>query len=489
MLDKTENIERLISLNGQYIDKLRQLLVDYEDKKRGRFTAIIQFTLAILLVFLISCLYVVYYVNVIDLPIIFPILIGILIFTIIYYKIVIDYQKRKARLHQLHNEIKAVFTDLYKISKQTSQLKEHALKNENAVYQLEIELKLIEAEDLFSRVIELTDLDNSAFNDTEQFVNASDATIQDSYNDIRSTMRQAIIELEDKEQHKDRLLGIPTGFVDLDRVTFGWQKTDLIVVAARPGMGKTSFILSALRNAAVDFGHSVAVFSLDLSSVQLTNRLISAEAELEDEKIRRGNLREDEWQQLYAKTVSLTEAPIFIDDSPTLSVQELRLKCRRLKAQHNIELVAIDYLQLLKDDSLRYIGGDKEQEISSVMSKLRGLAKELDTPVIILSQLDISLETRGGDKRPQLSDLSKFGHIEQYADMVIFLYRPEYYGLTEDSEGNPVQGICETIISKHRNGARDTVKLRFIGEYHKFTNLDEIGLSRQLQSAGVSEKF
>ena len=255
----------------------------------------------------------------------------------------------------------------------------------------------------------------------------------------------------------------------------------------------TAFVLSALRNAAVDFKHSVAIFSLEMSSIQLVNRLISAEAELESEKIKRGSLREDEWQQLYAKTSRLTEAPIFIDDTPALSIRELRSKCRRLKAQHNIELIIIDYLQLMTGDAARTGGGNREQEIASISRALKNIAKELEVPVIALSQLSRAVETRGGDKRPQLSDLRESGSIEQDADMVMFLYRPEYYGLTESEDGQPVQGIGEIIISKHRNGALDTVQLKFIGKFTKFTNLHEVSsgdnYGSSLQSASMDDAF
>lgn len=309
---------------------------------------------------------------------------------------------------------------------------------------------------------------------TEQRIfNVSEANIRKNYADMRSMMREAISELEAKKNRKDGLTGVPTGFTVLDRVTSGWQKSDLVIIAARPGMGKTAFIISALRNAAVDFGHAVAIFSLEMSAVQLVNRLISAEAELESEKIKKGNLLDHEWQQLYSKTAALTEAPIFIDDTPALSIRELRSKCRRLKTQSNIELIVVDYLQLMSGDSSKNSGGNREQEIASISRAMKNLAKELDVPVIALSQLSRAVETRGGDKRPQLSDLRESGSIEQDADMVMFLYRPEYYGLTENEEGQSVQGVGEVMIAKHRNGALDTVNLKFIGKYTRFTNLDD----------------
>ncbi len=243
----------------------------------------------------------------------------------------------------------------------------------------------------------------------QDIFNVSEVNIRKNYADMRSMMREAFSELEAKKQHKDGLTGVPTGFTNLDRITSGWQKSDLVIIAARPAMGKTAFVLSALRNAAVDFGHSVAIFSLEMSSIQLVNRLISAEAELESEKIKKGNLREDEWQQLYAKTNRLTEASIFIDDTPALSIRELRSKCRRLKAQNDIELIIIDYLQLMTGDASRTGGGNREQEIASISRALKNIAKELSVPVIALSQLSRAVETRGGDKRPQLSDLRESG--------------------------------------------------------------------------------
>ncbi|HEU5292255.1 MAG TPA: replicative DNA helicase [Cyclobacteriaceae bacterium] len=230
----------------------------------------------------------------------------------------------------------------------------------------------------------------------------------------------------------------------------------------------TAFVVSAMRNAAVDFKRPVAIFSLEMASVQLVNRMISAEAELEGEKIRKGQLADFEWQQLVHKTNRLSSAPIFIDDTPALSILELRAKCRRLKAEHNIQLVIVDYLQLMRGDST----GNREQEIASISRALKGIAKELEVPVLALSQLSRGVETRGGDKRPQLSDLRESGSIEQDADIVMFLYRPEYYKITVDEEGMPTQGMGEVIIAKHRNGSTGTVKLKFIGKYTKFADFD-----------------
>lgn len=308
---------------------------------------------------------------------------------------------------------------------------------------------------------------------TEQALfEVSEANVRKNYADMRSIMREALNELEARKDHKDGLTGIPSGFSSLDRITSGWQNSDLVIIAARPGMGKTAFVVSAMRNAAVDFKHPVAIFSLEMSNVQLVNRLISAEAELESDKIKKGSLADYEWEQLVHKTAKLSSAPIFIDDTPALSILELRAKCRRLKAQHEVKLIIVDYLQLMTGDTTRGNNGNREQEIASISRALKNIAKELEVPVLALSQLSRAVETRGGDKRPQLSDLRESGSIEQDADLVMFLYRPEYYGITEDENGQPTHGLGEVIIAKHRNGSLDTAQLKFIGKYTKFTDLD-----------------
>ncbi|WP_091511265.1 replicative DNA helicase [Flexibacter flexilis] len=310
---------------------------------------------------------------------------------------------------------------------------------------------------------------------TEQsFFQVSEMNIKKKVADMRSVLAEALEELKSKKDNADGLTGVPSGFTKLDRITSGWQKSDLVILAARPGMGKTAFVVSAARNAAALFKKGVAIFSLEMSAVQLVNRLISAEAELESEKIKKGNLAEHEWVQLHQRITTLAEAPIFIDDTPALSVLELRAKCRRLKAQHDIQMIIIDYLQLMSgDNGSGKGGGNREQEIAYISRSLKNLAKELNVPVIALSQLSRAVETRGGDKRPQLSDLRESGSIEQDADMVVFLYRPEYYGITQDESGNPVTGVGEVIIAKHRNGSLDSVYLRFEGKYTKFTDLEE----------------
>ena len=306
---------------------------------------------------------------------------------------------------------------------------------------------------------------------TEQALfDVSESHIRKNYSSLRSLMKEARDDLEKRKTHKDGLTGVPSGFSALDRLTSGWQKSDLVIIAARPGMGKTAFIVSAMRNAAVDYNRPVAIFSLEMSSIQLVNRLMSAEAELESEKIKNGNLADYEWEQLVHKTSKLADAPIFIDDTPALTILELRAKSRRLVAQNKVELIIIDYLQLMSGEKTG--GGNREQEIAHISRSLKGLAKELNVPVVAISQLSRAVETRGGDKRPHLSDLRESGSIEQDADLVMFLYRPEYYNITEDEQGMPTTGTAEVIIAKHRNGSLATVQLKFISKFTKFTDAD-----------------
>jgi len=288
---------------------------------------------------------------------------------------------------------------------------------------------------------------------------------------MQNVVKQAIEEIEKASQNTDGISGVATGFFDLDKITSGWQKSDMIVIAARPAMGKTAFVLSMARNSAVDHGKGVAIFSLEMSAVQLVKRLIASETRLSAEKLRKGDLREHEFQQLHSRITKLATAPIYIDDSPGISVFDLRAKCRRLKMQYNIDMVIIDYLQLMTAGGTKG-SGNREQEISTISRSIKEIAKELNIPIIALSQLSRSVEQRGGDKRPVLSDLRESGAIEQDADIVSFIYRPEYYGLMEDEEGNSNQGVSEIIIAKHRNGALDRVRLRFIGEYARFDNLE-----------------
>jgi len=363
----------------------------------------------------------------------------------------------------------------------------HLTTRVNSAANIEYHSRIITEQSIKRELIRIaSEIHKDAYEDTidvfelldrteQELFDVSETNIRRNYADMRSLMKEAIDELEDKKKHKDGLSGVASGFTDLDRITSGWQKSDLIIVAARPGMGKTALMVTAMRNAAIDFGKPVAIFSLEMSSVQLVNRLISAEAELEGDKIKRGNLADYEWEQLVHKTAKLTNAPIFIDDTPALTIFELRAKSRRLKAQHDIELIIVDYLQLMSGDSSKNAGGNREQEIASISRALKNIAKELNIPVVAVSQLSRAVETRGGDKRPLLSDLRESGSIEQDADMVIFLYRPEYYKITEDENGMPTTGMGEIIIAKNRNGSLGSVILKFIPKFTKFTDMSESG--------------
>ncbi len=328
-----------------------------------------------------------------------------------------------------------------------------------------------------------TTIIKEAYEDTTDVFDLLDKTEKELFAITQNNMRkgveqvgslttQFLKQLEELGEKEDGLTGVPTGFSDLDRLTSGWQPSDLIIVAARPGMGKTAFTLSMARNAALDFKKPVAIFSLEMSNLQLVQRLVALEAEISSSKFRNAKLDQQEWDQLHKAIEKMTSAPIFIDDTPGINIFEIRAKCRRLKMKEDIQLIIIDYLQLMSggSDGSR---GNREQEISTISRSLKGLAKELNVPVIALSQLSRAVEVRGGAKRPQLSDLRESGAIEQDADIVSFIYRPEYYNIEEDEHGNPVKDMAEIIVAKHRNGALDTVKLRFIGKYAKFGDLDD----------------
>jgi replicative DNA helicase len=299
--------------------------------------------------------------------------------------------------------------------------------------------------------------------------------------DAEGLVSQAIKKIQEIGNQQG-MSGIATGFTRLDELTSGWQPSDLVILAARPGMGKTAFVMSMAKNMAIDFGTPAAIFSLEMSSVQLITRMISSETGLSSEKLRKGNLEPHEWEQLNVKVKNLSKAPIFIDDTPSLSIFDLRAKARRLASQHGIKVIIIDYLQLMTAGNTQK-GGNREQEISMISRNLKALAKELNVPVIALSQLSRAVETRGGSKRPLLSDLRESGAIEQDADIVSFIYRPEYYGLTEwdDEEHTPCDGQAEFIVAKHRNGGLDNIRLKFTGHLAQFSNLDD-GFSGEFES-------
>ena len=295
--------------------------------------------------------------------------------------------------------------------------------------------------------------------------------IKKNYSKMSDLLQQAIEQIEKAKDQEDGVSGIPSGFTALDKVTAGWQRSDLIILAARPGMGKTAFVLALARNAAIDFNKPVAFFSLEMSAVQLVTRLISGETGLKADKLKRGQLEAHEWQQLHSQITKLADAPIFIDETPALNVFELRAKLRRLKSEQNIDMAIIDYLQLMTAGGEGK--GNREQEISTISRSLKAIAKELNIPIIVLSQLNRQVESRGGagnSKRPQLGDLRESGAIEQDADMVMFIYRPEYYQITQDENGQDYRGLAQIIIAKHRNGSLEDVNLRFIPENAKFTD-------------------
>jgi replicative DNA helicase len=303
----------------------------------------------------------------------------------------------------------------------------------------------------------------------------SQGNIKRDYKQMNYVIKEAIREIESMKDKEGGLTGIPSGFTRLDRITSGFQKSDLVILAARPGMGKTAMVLSMARNASLlaEKPRAIAIFSLEMSSKQLVTRMISGEAEITGEKLKKGQLAEHEWQQLNTKIARMNEAPIFIDDTPALSIFELRSKCRRLKEQNNIEMIIIDYLQLMRGDDANNKNGNREQEVSYISRSLKALAKELDVPVIALAQLSRASEKRGAAAIPMLSDLRESGSIEQDADMVMFIYRPEYYKITEFEDGSSTHGVAELHIAKHRNGSLDTVRLRFVHEFTKFQDLSD----------------
>jgi len=304
----------------------------------------------------------------------------------------------------------------------------------------------------------------------QELFNISSVTIKKEIQPIKPLLEEAI-EMIEAAKHKD-LNGVPSGFPSIDKVTQGWQKGDLIIIAARPAMGKTAFTLTMARNMAADYNQGVAFFSLEMPSVQLVNRLIVSETEIDHNTIKSGKLSEQEWRHLEEKTEKLSNAPIYIDDSPTLSIFELRAKCRRLAAKQKLDIIMIDYLQLMHGDRS---SGNREQEVSSISRSLKQLAKELEIPIIALAQLNRGVELRSGtQKRPMLADLRESGAIEQDADIIAFISRPERMGITEDEDGNSTKGMAEFIIAKHRNGATADVKLRFREEFARFEEIDFI---------------
>ena len=322
--------------------------------------------------------------------------------------------------------------------------------------------------DAFNESVDIFDLLSSA---EEKLFTVTEGTLRKSYDKMSVLIKGALENIEILRNKEDTLSGIPTGFSNLDRVTSGWQASDLIIIAARPGMGKTAFALSMARNIAIDYKKAVGFFSLEMSSEQLVNRLIASEAQLGANKLRKGDLADHEMIQLHEKIKYLSEAPIFIDDTPALTIFELRAKARRLVKNHKVGILIIDYLQLMHAGGN---AGNREQEISTISRSLKGIAKELKIPVIALSQVNRGVESRSGvgSKRPMLSDLRESGAIEQDADIVTFIYRPEYYKIFEWDNGDDSRGQAEIMIAKHRNGSLANIRLKFTAEFARFSNLD-----------------
>lgn len=357
-----------------------------------------------------------------------------------------------------------------------SQLTSRVASSANAEYHARIiaqkyvqrELIRISSETIKMAYDETTDIFDLLDKAESGLFSVTEGNLKKSWDPMHSLLGQAIDRIEEMQGKDEGISGVPTGFEALDKVTAGFQPADMVILAARPGMGKTAFVLSMARNTAVEHNRPVAVFSLEMSSLQLTNRLISSETELDSEKLKKGNLQDHEWQQLHSKIPRLSNAPIYIDDTPALSVFEFRAKARRLKQKHNVEMIIIDYLQLMTVGGSNG-AGNREQEISTISRSIKSIAKELNIPIIALSQLSRAVETRGGSKKPMLSDLRESGAIEQDADMVMFIYRPSYYDLDQDEDGNVIPGdYAEVNIAKHRNGSLETVPLKFIGKFTKF---------------------
>lgn len=279
------------------------------------------------------------------------------------------------------------------------------------------------------------------------------------------------------------LSGLSSGFIDIDKMTGGYQQPDMIVLAARPGMGKTAFMLANALNMAKN-GDAVAIFTLEMSATQLINRLLASESGVDSEKLRDGNLTNDEYVQVEKAGILIESLPIYIDDTAGLNILELRASLRRFKDQHGVKMAFIDYIQLMTGNK-----SNREQEISAISRGIKLVAKELEIPIMPLSQLSRSVESRGGDKRPMLSDLRESGAIEQDADVVVFIFRPDYYGMTEDAEGNSVLGVAEIIYAKHRNGKLGTVEMRFIGATTEFRDINESKEINQMTSINPSIDF
>ena len=322
----------------------------------------------------------------------------------------------------------------------------------------------------FDETIDIDDLMQEA---EGSLFELSQRNMKKDYTQIDPVIRNAMDVIQKAAANKDGLTGVPTGYHKLDDMTSGWQASDLVIIAGRPAMGKTSFALSLAKNIAADYKVPLAFFSLEMSNVQLVNRLISNVCEIQGSKILNGQLQPDEWERLDKRINNLLGAPIYVDDTPGLSVFELRTKARRLVREHGVKIIMIDYLQLMNANGMRF--SSRQEEVSTISRSLKSLAKELDVPILALSQLNRGVESREGNegKRPQLSDLRESGAIEQDADMVLFVHRPEYYHIYENDKGEDLRGKAEIIIGKHRKGATGILLLNFRGEFTRFENPED----------------
>lgn len=389
--------------------------------------------------------------------------------------------KRTARLEEVGGAV--YLTELTSRIVSAANIEYHA----RIVLQKYIQRELIRAATTIQNMVYEDTLDVTELLDRseDELFRIAEGNIKHEVAPIHEIIKQSLQEIEDLGKRENNLIGIPAGFTELDRYTYGWQKSELVIIAARPSMGKTAFALTMARNMAIEHKSKVVIFSLEMSAIQLVNRLIISETEIPGEKIRKGTLSSEEWSLLESRIKSLTEASIYIDDTPAISVFELRAKCRRLKAQGKLDLVIVDYLQLMTGPP---DAGSREQEVSSISRSLKSIAKELSVPVLALSQLNRSVETRGGNKKPMLSDLRESGAIEQDADMVVFIHRPEKMGLNQLEDGQSAKGYANIILAKNRNGPTGEIVLYFKEERATFVepdNFGEPGAFSDLPSGGV----
>ena len=332
------------------------------------------------------------------------------------------------------------------------------------------ELIRISTETITNAYDETTDVVDLLDKTEGRLMDINDKNFKTDFHPIGDLVYAATEQINEASESVNGMAGIPSGFLELDRITAGFHPGTLIILAARPAMGKTAFALTMARNMAIEFKKPVAFFSLEMTGVELAMRLISGEAQIPSDKLKKGELQPYERVQLEQRAQVLNDAKIFIDDTSQLTIYELRAKCRRLKQHHDIQMVFIDYLQLMSagSDAMNR-NGNREQEISTISRQLKALSKELGIPVLAMSQLSRAVETRGGTKKPMLSDLRESGAIEQDADIVMFIYRPEYYKIDEDDKG-ATAGMADIIVAKHRSGGVGEVRLRFINKYARFEN-------------------